>query len=79
MSAVDFHQILGLTPDASAAEIKRAYKRLAMRWHPDRNPDPRADACAREHALRRLGDCQRLRAPPGRQRHGSQGNAAAAD
>lgn len=42
MSAVDFHQILGLTPDASAAEIKRAYKRLAMRWHPDRNPDPQA-------------------------------------
>ena len=42
MSAVDFHQVLGVTPDASAAEIKRAYKRLAMRWHPDRNPDPRA-------------------------------------
>ena len=42
MSAVDFHQILGVTPDASAAEIKRAYKRLAMRWHPDRNADPQA-------------------------------------
>ena len=42
MSAVDFHQILGVAPDASAAEIKRAYKRLAMRWHPDRNSDPRA-------------------------------------
>lgn len=42
MSAADFHQILGVTPDASAAEIKRAYKRLAMRWHPDRNPDPQA-------------------------------------
>jgi molecular chaperone DnaJ len=42
MSAVDFHQILGVAPDASAAEIKRAYKRLAMRWHPDRNADPQA-------------------------------------
>jgi len=42
MSAVDFHQILGVAPDASAAEIKRAYKRLAMRWHPDRNSDPQA-------------------------------------
>ncbi len=42
MSAVDFHQILGVEPDASAAEIKRAYRRLAMRWHPDRNPDPTA-------------------------------------
>ncbi|MDD3354806.1 DnaJ C-terminal domain-containing protein [Zoogloea sp.] len=42
MSAVDFHQILGLPQGASAAEIKRAYRRLAMRWHPDRNPDPQA-------------------------------------
>ncbi|MBS0370231.1 MAG: J domain-containing protein [Proteobacteria bacterium] len=42
MSAVNFHQILGVAPDASAAEIKRAYKRLAMRWHPDRNPAPEA-------------------------------------
>ena len=42
MPSSDFHQILGVAPDASDAEIKRAYKRLAMRWHPDRNPDPRA-------------------------------------
>ena len=31
---------LGITPDASADEIKRAYRRLAMRWHPDRNDHP---------------------------------------
>lgn len=42
MSSPDFHQILGVAPDATLAEIKRAYKRLAMRWHPDRNPDPQA-------------------------------------
>lgn len=42
MPARDFHQILGVDPDATLAEIKRAYKRLAMRWHPDRNPDPQA-------------------------------------
>ncbi|WP_079435043.1 DnaJ C-terminal domain-containing protein [Zoogloea sp. LCSB751] len=42
MSAANFHQILGVAPDATAAEIKRAYKRLAMRWHPDRNPAPEA-------------------------------------
>lgn len=42
MSQPDFHQILGVTPSASAAEIKRAFKRLAMRWHPDRNADPQA-------------------------------------
>ena len=42
MSQPDFHQILGVTPSASAAEIKRAFKRMAMRWHPDRNADPQA-------------------------------------
>ncbi|HMV19346.1 MAG TPA: DnaJ C-terminal domain-containing protein [Zoogloea sp.] len=42
MSADDFHRILGVKPGASAAEIKRAYRRQAMRWHPDRNADPDA-------------------------------------
>lgn len=36
------HSLLGLKPDADAAAIKRAFRRQAMRWHPDRNPDPAA-------------------------------------
>jgi molecular chaperone DnaJ len=32
--------VLGLKPGADGTAVKRAYRRLAMRWHPDRNADP---------------------------------------
>ena len=38
----DYYAILGLKPGAPKEEIKRAYRRLAMQWHPDRNPSPEA-------------------------------------
>lgn len=34
--------VLGVKPGADGATVKRAYRRLAMRWHPDRNADPAA-------------------------------------
>ncbi|NMF88527.1 DnaJ C-terminal domain-containing protein [Aromatoleum petrolei] len=39
---MDAHELLGLAPGASAHDIKRSFRRLAMLWHPDRNPDPHA-------------------------------------
>jgi len=38
------YDILQIKPDASADEIQHAYRKLAMRYHPDRNPDPDAAA-----------------------------------
>ena len=34
----DFYEILGVDRDSSQSDIKRAYRRIAMKHHPDKNP-----------------------------------------
>lgn len=43
----DWYKILGVSQTASVAEIKRAYKKLALQWHPDKNVDNREEAEAK--------------------------------
>ncbi|KAM5566596.1 hypothetical protein ABKV19_014979 [Rosa sericea] len=45
--AVDYYAVLKLTRNANQEDVKKAYKRLAMKWHPDKNPVDHEEAEAK--------------------------------
>ena len=57
----DYYEVLGVARDASADQIKSAYRKAAMQHHPDRNPENKADA---EHNFRQASEAYGVLSDP---------------
>ncbi len=70
----DYYKTLGIEKTASAEEIKKAYRRLAVQHHPDRNPD---DAKAAEEKFKEISEAYEVLSDPQKRalfdRHGYEG------
>lgn len=72
MAKRDFYEILGITKNASEDEIKKAYRKLAIKYHPDKNPDDKAS----EEKFKEAAEAYEILSnPEKRQRYNQYGHA----
>jgi len=58
----DYYEVLGVERSASAEDIKKAYRKLALQWHPDRHKD--ADRTAAEEKFKRINEAHAVLSDP---------------
>merc|ERR1712110_1240 len=74
--ADDYYEVLGVARDVTADDLKKAYRKLALKWHPDRNLDNKAEA---ESQFKRISQAYQVLSDPAQRsqydRFGSEGIA----
>src|ERR1700752_1061569 len=73
MAKRDYYEILGISRGASDDEIKKAYRKMAIKYHPDKNP---GDKKAEENFKEAAEAYEVLSSPEKRQRYDQYGHAA---
>jgi len=57
----DYYEILGLQKNADESEIKKAYRKMAVKWHPDKNPDNKEES---EKQFKKIGEAYEILSDP---------------
>uniref|UniRef100_A0A8C4UKX2 J domain-containing protein n=2 Tax=Falco TaxID=8952 RepID=A0A8C4UKX2_FALTI len=58
---VDYYKVLGLQKSASQDDVKKSYHKLALKWHPDKNPSNREEA---EKKFKAVGEAYKVLPDP---------------
>jgi curved DNA-binding protein CbpA len=66
MQFEDYYAVLGVARDAEPEAIKKAYRKLALQWHPDRNRDK--DVAAAEAKFKRISEAYEVLSDPAKRR-----------
>ncbi|KAK6588020.1 heat shock [Cryptosporidium xiaoi] len=58
---MDYYEVLNVPKNASTSDIKKSYRRLALKWHPDKNPENRAEA---EEMFKKIAEAYEVLSDP---------------